>query len=62
MSLGLDSLSAMDLKVEIDAGLGTTLPLSMLMEVSGIRELAEWASERLAVPLPPDTRGRRAGR
>ena len=48
MSLGLDSLSAMDLKVEIDAGLRTTLPRSMLMEVSGIRELAEWASDRLA--------------
>ena len=48
MSLGLDSLSAMDLKVEIDAGLGTTLPLSMLMEGSGIRELAERVSERLA--------------
>jgi len=48
LSLGLDSLSAMDLKVEIDAGLRTALPLSMLMEVSGIRELAEWASERLA--------------
>ena len=48
MSLGLDSLSAMDLKVEIDAGLGTTFPLSMLMEGSGIRELAERVSERLA--------------
>ena len=48
MSLGLDSLSAMDLKVEIDAGLGTSFPLSLLIEGSGIRELAEKVSERLA--------------
>ncbi len=48
LSLGLDSLSAMDLKIQIDAGLGTTLPLSMLLEGSGIRELAEKASEHLA--------------
>ena len=50
LNLGLDSLSAMDLKVEVDSSLGTTLPLSMLMEVSGIRELAEWASEHLPGP------------
>ena len=30
--LGLDSLTAMDLKVEIEACLGTALPLSMLLE------------------------------
>ena len=54
LSMGLDSLSAMDLKIEIDAGLGTTLPLSMLMEVSGIRELAERASEYVAgAPIQP---------
>ena len=50
LSLGLDSLSAMDLKIEIDAGLGTTLPLSMLTEASGVRELAERASEYAAGP------------
>ncbi len=56
LSLGLDSLSAMDLKIEIDAGLGTTLPLSMLMEGSGIRELAERASEHLAGAADPTVR------
>jgi amino acid adenylation domain-containing protein len=48
LSLGLDSLSAMDLKIELDASLGTKLPLSMLMEGSSIRSLAEWANEHLA--------------
>jgi amino acid adenylation domain-containing protein len=63
LNLGLDSLSAMDLKLEIDKGLGTALPLSLLMEVSGIRELASWASEHLAAarsgaaetPSPPES-------
>ena len=62
LSLGLDSLSAMELKVEIDAGLGTTLPLSMLMEGSGIRELAERASEHLAgSPAQPSETSAPAG-
>jgi amino acid adenylation domain-containing protein len=59
LSLGLDSLSAMDLKMEIDAGLGTKLPLSMLMEGMGIRELAARVSEnfplkRTASSEPPE--------
>jgi amino acid adenylation domain-containing protein len=48
LSLGLDSLSAMDLKLELDAALGTKLPLSSLMESSGIRALAASASAQLA--------------
>ncbi len=48
LSLGLDSLNVMELKLQIDAGLATTLPLSMLMDGSSIRELAEWASVQLA--------------
>ncbi len=53
MTLGLDSLTAMELKVEIETGLGTTLPLSMLMEGSGIRELAARVSEHLTgSPVP----------
>ncbi len=47
MTLGLDSLTAMELKVEIETGLGAVLPLSMLMEGSGIRELADRVSEHL---------------
>ncbi len=43
LNLGLDSLTAMELKVEIDAFLGAALPLSMLLESGGIRELAESA-------------------
>jgi amino acid adenylation domain-containing protein len=62
LSLGLDSLSAMDLKIELDAALGTKLPLSMLIDASGIRELAERASAHLAgaatqpapAPVPPE--------
>ena len=41
LNLGLDSLTAMELKVEIDAFLGAALPLSVLLESGGIRELAE---------------------
>ena len=54
----------MELKLEIDAGLGTTLPLSMLMEGSGIRELAEWASVQLAgsSAQPSETPRRRCQR
>ncbi len=48
ISLGLDSLSAMDLKLELDARLGTPLPLSMFLESSGIHELAENATALLA--------------
>ena len=57
MTLGLDSLTAMELKVEIETGLGAVLPLSMLMEGSGIRELAQRVSEHLAgSPAPsPET-------
>src|SRR5262249_11310544 len=47
MTLGLDSLSAMELKAEIDKKLGSPVPLSMLLEGSGIRELAQKVSERL---------------
>ena len=44
LSLGLDSLTAMELKVEIETGLGAAFPLSMLLEGCGIRELAERAA------------------
>jgi amino acid adenylation domain-containing protein len=47
LSLGLDSLSAMELKVELDSSLGTALPLSLLMESAGIRALATNASAQL---------------
>ncbi len=55
MSLGLDSLTAMELKVEIETGLGAVLPLSMLMEGSGIRELAERVIERRDGSPSPET-------
>jgi len=57
LALGLDSLTAMELKVEIEAGLGAALPLSMLLEGSGIRELAERTSAQLAgqPARPPET-------
>ena len=49
LGMGLDSLSAIELKVEIDAGLGISFtPLDADGEGPGIRRLAEWASERLA--------------
>jgi amino acid adenylation domain-containing protein len=48
LNLGLDSLTAMELKVEIDAFLGAALPLSMLLESGGIRELADGAFALLA--------------
>ena len=47
LSLGLDSLTAIDLKAEIEAGLSTELPLSMLLDDSGIRVLAEKMSAQL---------------
>ena len=48
LNLGLDSLTAMELKIEIDAFLGAPLPLSILLESGGIRELAESANSLLA--------------
>jgi amino acid adenylation domain-containing protein len=48
LNLGLDSLTAMDLKVEIDSFLGAAIPLSMLLESGGIRELAKRANSLLA--------------
>jgi amino acid adenylation domain-containing protein len=54
LSMGLDSLTAMDLKVEVDAALGAALPLSLLLEGSGIRDLAERVSGHLAdSPMRP---------
>jgi amino acid adenylation domain-containing protein len=50
LNLGLDSITAMELKVEFDAFLGTAMPLSMLIESAGIRSLAESASVLVAAP------------
>src|SRR5207247_2405680 len=56
LTLGLDSLTAMELKVDLEASLGAAPPLSMLLEGSGIRELAERTSELLAgsATRPPE--------
>ena len=43
LTMGLDSLTAIDLKVEIETSLGVTLPLSRLLEGATIRDLAEQA-------------------
>src|SRR5205807_10471706 len=43
-----DSLTALELKVEIETGLGAALPLSILLEASSIRDLAERTSVHLA--------------
>ena len=48
LNLGLDSLTAIELKIEIDAFLGVPLPLSMLLESGGIRDLAESANALVA--------------
>ena len=40
LAMGLDSLTAMELKAEIDAHLGVKLPLSVLIEGSSIRDVA----------------------
>ena len=47
MTMGLDSLTAMELKVEIETGVGASLPLSILLEGSTIHDLAERASAHL---------------
>ncbi len=44
LTMGLDSLSAVDLKVEVETSLGVTLPLSLLLEGATIRDLAEKAA------------------
>ena len=53
LTMGLDSLTAMDLKVEIETSLGVTLPLSRLLEGATIRDLAEQAAPR-GLALRPD--------
>ncbi len=53
LKLGLDSLTAIELKVEIDAFLGASLPLSVFLESSGVRELAK-AQVRSSPRTPPD--------
>ena len=50
LTMGLDSLSAVDLKVEVETSLGITLPLSRLLEGATIRDLAEQAAIQGAVP------------
>jgi amino acid adenylation domain-containing protein len=50
LSLGLDSLSGMDLKMELDSGLGIVLPMTSFMEGASARVLAERADELLAAP------------
>src|SRR5262249_41531952 len=47
MALGLDSLTAMELKAEIESSLGAALPLTMLLEGSSVRSLAAKASVQL---------------
>ena len=43
LTMGLDSLTAIDLKVEIEDSLGVTLPLARLLEGASIRDLADEA-------------------
>ena len=50
LTMGLDSLSAVDLKVEVETSLGITLPLSRLLEGATIRDLAEQAAVQGAGP------------
>ena len=69
LNLGLDSLTAMELKIEIDAFLGVPLPLSVLLESGGIRALAQSAHSLVAAtparlpetaiaPIPEETEER----
>ncbi len=54
LTMGLDSLTAIDLKVEIDASLGVSLPLSRLLEGATIRDLADEAiAQRAGTPTGP---------
>ncbi len=48
MAMGMDSIFAMELKLDLDAHLGAKLPLSILIEGSSIREIAERAGQYLA--------------
>jgi amino acid adenylation domain-containing protein len=41
LAMGLDSIVAMELKLDIDAHLGTKLPFSVLIEGSSIRDIAQ---------------------
>jgi acyl carrier protein len=53
MALGPDSLTAMDLKLDLETRLGAPLPFSLLMEVSGVRELADRVGAQMdGVPAP----------
>jgi len=51
-TVGLDSLMAMELKVGIEAELGTALPLTTLLDGPSVTRLAEAAMEQLAAPAP----------
>ena len=50
LAMGLDSLTAMELKAEIDAHLGVKLPLSVLIEGSSIRDVAGRRASIVAMP------------
>ena len=50
LTMGLDSLSAVDLKVDVESSLGVTLALSSLLEGATIRDLAEQAAAQGARP------------
>ena len=43
--MGLDSITAMELKADIDAYLGVSLPLEVLIDASSLREVAERAGD-----------------
>ena len=45
IAMGLDSITAMELKADIDAYLGASLPLEVLIDASSLREVAERAGD-----------------
>ena len=56
-AMGLDSLMAIELKSGVEADLGTTLPLTSLLEGPTIAELADRAMEPPSSESPPITPG-----
>ena len=63
LSMGLDSLTALELKARIEADLGASLSISRLVQGASISELAEGVSEpgSCAAQVPSTILGRSAG-
>ena len=55
MSMGLDSLTAVDLKMGVESSLGVTFPLSSLLEGTTLRDLATAVGAAAAPENPPQS-------